>query len=208
MKTLLAVLAVVVAVSVPALADDKQPPPWTRGDDRTTFERWEFSDTNPAPLPDQLLNPYGVPQTTIVPKPGASWLPVYDNRIGVWPLSGYMDIVIPNVRDHLDWDKHLWVQLTWELEGSQLPIIGVQGPTGELVLGKFIEEDSFDGEPGHPWFHTTWEIILPFNPPEEILHIAGDIMVDELVVDTICVPEPITLSLLALGGLALLKRRR
>ena len=44
--------------------------------------------------------------------------------------------------------------------------------------------------------------------PGCLFTIGGDVFVDQLVVDTICIPEPATMSLLALGGLALLRRKR
>jgi len=40
------------------------------------------------------------------------------------------------------------------------------------------------------------------------VHITGAIDLGEIVVDTQCIPEPTTLSLVALGGLALIRRRK
>ena len=45
------------------------------------------------------------------------------------------------------------------------------------------------------------------NPAFEIVRIDGAVMVDEIVIDTICIPEPASLALLGLGGLALMRRR-
>ena len=52
----------------------------------------------------------------------------------------------------------------------------------------------------------TWEIYP--NPIDEMFTIGGNIDVDGIIVDTWCIPEPATLGLLLLGGLAMLRRRR
>lgn len=196
----LAVLLLLGSFTTFALADDRVLPPWQRGGDRTTFERWEFDDANPMPEPDDVINTYGFPQMTIVPgpEPLGGWWQYYDNRVGVWGLSGTIDVTIPNAPG--GFQKDLWIQLTWEqIEGptQQPPIVEVDG-----TLGRIIQQTPVT--PGN-WIHTTWLVTLPYNPPIEWLHIGGDIMVDELVVDTKCtVPEPSTLVLLGLGGVSLL----
>lgn len=191
------VAIVLVAVMVfPALADDLLPPPW-RVLPRSTFQRWEFGDPNPNPLPNQLVNAFGIPQTTIV---GHQWMPVWEGREGVWAFSGSLVTNIPNAPDHPDYTKELWIQLTWEPAGPRLPQVLVDGLPGQLM----------ETDPVGPlgWLHSTWTVYLPYNPPMENVLIAGDIMVDELVIDTRCVPEPTTLGLLAIGGLCALLRRK
>jgi hypothetical protein len=62
---------------------------------------------------------------------------------------------------------------------------------------------------GEHWY-VTYDITLSPNPPEEVIVIqpAGcTTYIDEIVVDTICIPEPATLLMLGLGGLALLRKR-
>jgi hypothetical protein len=189
----LAVLLVLGIVAPMAWADDDNPPPWQRGGPRTTFERWEFDTANLNPLPDAMYNPYGTPSTTVTPL--GSWLPIYDNRFGVWPLSGMIDIDIPNDPTNPDWQKNIWVQLTWDGEGITVPEVSANG-----VPAQWIESDP--RLPGG-WFHSTYLVVLPYNPPMEHLHVAGDIRVDELVVDTICIPEPSTLVLLGAGAFGL-----
>ena len=50
------------------------------------------------------------------------------------------------------------------------------------------------------------------NPPHETIVLRSDPMwgavIDQVVVQTICIPEPLTISFLALGGLFLRRRRR
>ena len=61
------------------------------------------------------------------------------------------------------------------------------------------------------YLHDTYSIILRPNPLlEEIdmFSIQCEIYVDEVVVDTICIPEPSMICLLSLGALIQLQKRR
>jgi hypothetical protein len=69
------------------------------------------------------------------------------------------------------------------------------GPTGEPAPA------------GANWWHSTYNLRIYPNPDFEILRIDGTVMVDQIVIDTICIPEPAALILLAFGGLLLLRRR-
>jgi hypothetical protein len=174
-------------------ADDLLPPPWTRGSDRTTYQDWTFSSgVNPIAPDVGIANPYGIPEATVT---NGSWTQYFDNHVGVWDLgsNSFIDVVIPNAPDHPEWTKLLWTQLTWQ---GDLPNVSVNG-----LLGQLVETDPL---PDTNWSHSTWLITLPNNPPTETLHITGTTHLGEIVVDTLCVPEPSTIALLAMGGLSLL----
>lgn len=196
------VLAVGLIAPGVALGDDLNPPPW-RGDPGSTFGKWEFSTNDPNPLPEPgYLYPWGLPTTSVVPGLLQNWMPEWEGRIGVWPLSGEIVTDIPNRPLPLPY-KDIWIQLTW---AQQAP--NTWPAVSELRFGvpaTLVQELPL---PGGVWFHSTYLIHLEPNPDWERILITGAVNVDEMVIDTICVPEPTTLGLLVIGAIALFHRRR
>ncbi len=198
--------ALIVCVTVgSAFADDLNPPSW-RGQPGTTFGEWEFSTSDPNPLPEPgYLYPYTMPSTDIEPGLFQSWMDSWNGRQGVWPLSGQITVTIPNSPEPLN-EKNIWVQLTWAPQAPD--VFPAVSETRFGVPSSLVEESALpDG-----WYHSTYEIQLEPNPDWETVLITGGINVDEMVIDTQCVPEPGTLVLLALcgltfGGFAMFRRR-
>lgn len=194
-------LAAVFSLAAQALADDLNPPPW-RGQPRTTWAQWEYYTPNPAPLPDLGWNPYGQPWSQVTPGPNQGWLPDYNNRSGVWQLSGNIEIQIANNPQPLPY-KDIWIQLTWTPQiTGQVPLVGAWS-TGSTS----VDMGNTTMALGSGWNHSTYHYQLFPNPIMEYISISGEINVDELVIDTWCVPEPTSLSLLALGVFGLHRRR-
>ncbi len=196
---IIACLAVTLTISSTASAT----PEW-RGNPGSTYQEWQF-DSNDTDLdPDIFSNDYGTAHLKVYPH--GDWIP----DPGAWALSGEIDVQIPNLNEENP-EKRIHIQLTWQpayndpLLPSE-PIIGIVSyPLFEgMSMGPRIDTDDGEG-----WTYSTYDITIRPNPGVEWITIKGDILVDELVIDTICcIPEPATICLLGLGTLILLKKCR
>jgi hypothetical protein len=124
-------------------------------------------------------------------------------------------IWIPNQPPPLPF-KDIWIQLTWAQQAPDAEPIVRETGSGLPILATEVADVQLENhtEPVIPgtetfWHHTTYLIHLEPNPPWEVVRIDGAVMVDEIIVDTICyVPEPATLALLGTGVFALALRGR
>ena len=166
---------------------------------------WTFSQPENTPIPDVVHNPYGVP---ILHVDSYIWYSDIYERQGVWQLSGEMDVWIPN-QPIIDGYKDILVDLVWRPNDMShqwpwlpdKPLLAVS-PYNKME-SVITDEALNDG-----WIHTVFDITIWPNPIEEWISIKGDILVDELMIKTNCVPEPATICLLGLGTLTLLRKRR
>lgn len=222
MKTsrLLLAGAVLVSLVSAGLADDLVPPNW-RGQAGTTVVQWEFLTDNPTPAPDWVENPYGDPNITVTPGPGAGWfesLGDYDPQgpggQGWWNLSGEFHAYVPNGGHGPA--KEIWIQLVWSPQAAadNRPRVSVTDPDGttpELTTPLveellYVENEGLTNE--IKVFHSVYHFDLLPCPDWEIIHVRGGVNVDEVVIDTWCTPEPASMGLFGLGGVAALIRRR
>lgn len=199
----------VAMISGLAFADDLNPPPW-RGQPHSTSQHWTFGPNAPTGAPDGgLNNPNGTPIMS-ASDGGAFYSATAGNRTGVWGLvGGSLDFRIPNDNDPDAIFKYIWIQVTWQ--GQALPQILGQSSTQTpfTLLGDPHTNPLPDG-----WHHTTWLFTIKECPPFETFSIFNPIptgttiLIDQVVVDTICiVPTPASAAML-LPGLLLAGRRR
>jgi hypothetical protein len=186
----------------PPWVEDPSDLQWQGGS--VTHQVWEFNDDPIVPMISE--NPFGLAQIEVV---GGSYPDPVIGPDGVtllntWHIDqdgGSLVISVPNDPRPND-RKVIFIQLT----SDKGPLLGypTSNPPGTVSYPKpAINHD------GTGWYTYTAQIDIPFNPPFETITYCfpESTNISELVVDSICVPEPASLSLLAVGGLALLRRR-
>ena len=213
MKKLIVLALCLAFAGATAWADNYNPPPWYDAqNDSMTVQGWEFGANNNVndPLPDWVENAWGVERAMVTPggTTGAGgWIEHLEGRNGVWGLSGLIEIPIWN-DPILRPEKVIWVQLTWmQQEAGGMPSVEGLPIPGYATTGAIVIDEQPADQIG-PWMHSTFEYRICPNPEFEIIQVAGDIFVDEVVVHTWCMPEPITASLFVFGGLMALRRKR
>jgi len=209
MKKLLVVLILAGILFVSsALADDLNPPSW-RGQASTTFQMWEFGDDNPVAVPDVVDNQWGLPTATIVGSfPKTRWMTTDRERQGVWKTNEWIEIFIPNTDNTAPGTfKEIYLQMTFDA-GPGFNALVVTIPDADPMT---LEPISVEQIPGSDYSYGIWQIILEPNPTEEMIYIEPtycELYIDEIVIDTRCVPEPTTIALLSLGTLVFLRKKR
>ncbi len=196
------------------LDTDVLEPAW-RGQPNTTLQAWSFdTDANPAFLDPSLdMNPYGTPVAEVfTPDTGfpmqTYWMSSDGGHDGVWRIYGddYLLLHIPNTENTgPETSKEIWLQITYSAGSiERKPQLQVM-PSAVSI--EHVQETVIDAL----YYHDIFKITLVPNPSEEWIAIMPrdcTLYIDEVVVDTICIPEPATMSLVVLGGLGLLIRKR
>jgi hypothetical protein len=181
-------------------------PWWEPGTDGSTCQYWSFDQDDPNPLPDEMDNPYGMPELAVYPGMGQEWMSQHGDRFGIWPLSGDIEVGIPNRPLPLPY-KEIYVTLTWaDQTPLSTPVVWekMTGVDGEL-LGETIVSDPSSNV---TWRESVYYLRLEPNPDFEIIRIAGSVLVDDLRICTICIPEPGSVALMGIGAMMLARRRR
>jgi hypothetical protein len=200
----------VLSAAVCASAREFPPPSWI-GNDGTTFQQWSFmvQDSDPQP-PDILphwINEFG--GTPLLSVYGGEWSDNVDGHQGSWKFMGFgsgMVVDIPN-NPKSQPVKEIWVELTWKAAGlsnfiPDQPIVNVWADHFE------VEHILPDVQMDNNWMASLYKINIWPNPSSEQITINGDIRLDQVIVDTYCVPEPATVGLLICGALLAFRRRR
>jgi len=193
-----------------AAAHDVFPPNW-RGLDGTTYQEWQFgSGDNPA-APDVINNNYGDASASItVGNFGEGWMdnPGLGTQTGMWDLGSGGQIILDIDNQHISAGfGDICIQVTYYAGIFVAPTVAVPGAQFISSQTVLVELDGVLGA----WYldQSIWRIEP--NPISEQIIVTSDSsggVIDQIVVDTICVPEPATIALLTVAGLAILRRRR
>ncbi len=215
MSKLLSVsLAVLLLAGATALAEDLWDPPWDMALPNQTSQAWEC-DGQPVysgdPIsPTWIDNEFGSATLTFLGDVEIEYIPGPhdpDVEIATWHVSGPggIDITIKN-----NPDPDLYKLIFWQITSDKSPT-----PTGSPPTTNPPGTSLPSPHPQVQWPVGTWYTyngllqIVP-NPEEETIHfdLLESTNIEEIVIKTICIPEPATLVLFALGGAAILLRKR
>jgi hypothetical protein len=199
-----------------ALADDVLPPIWL-GDQNTVHAEWDTwagFNTDPTPIaPDSW---YSIPADAVSAPDAqaydtATYLTEYEGRSDVVAVDGpwQLDFLAHNFVDDL---SELWLQVTyWAPESNGVDFFVDTDPYTPDINGPY-----FNGVVEHTngWITEAYSFVIAPSPASELITldfpgagIGSPAYIDQVVIDTVAVPEPGGLLVL-IAGVALLRRRR
>lgn len=195
----------------------------------TTYQKWTFDDASNPSAPEINNNPYGPALATITVTKldvgstfdgPAGWYSTYLGRSGVWVGdTASAELTIPN-NPIANTYKEIWVEVGcrghFPPDVMDPPSAGYGLGTGYWIVNPtdstYVDDLGFTFTTfSSGWRKLSFGFRIYPNPASEtigftLLNSGADI--DYITVDTICIPEPMTLVLLGLGGLFCTKLRR
>jgi len=222
MKRFIIVMLTVAIVS-PALAEDRMPAPW-RGAEGSTWAIWEFEvdpgelgyiepdggyfgDTDPHFDPGAIVYDMA-PESVVACVGGAEGGVGYQfNGDSTITIAGELWGRLNNWPEDADRHKKVRFQITYDPASGRPMGESETADGGEWIYIPDMMSTIIADEEGYLCFEYVFEDRNPAAESFVFIDSPG-LVIDELIIDTYCVPEPATILLLSLGGLALLRRKR
>ena len=180
---------------------------WDRADPGAAYAEWGFDTGDNPALPENYDTPGGDPPEAAITVTGdvygtAGWYESFLGRDGVWHGDlTEISLTMSNYPQPNEF-KEIWVEVGFR---GFLIDYSIDDPlTGVTYLGQDVE---FLPD-GWKILNIGWQIVP--NPPSETIYMMFEDSgadIDYVTVDTICIPEPLSIFLLGLGALALRRRR-
>ena len=207
MKKVILVLTMTVILAGPVLARDLWDPPWDMSLPNQTYQAWEFTQ-DPGPFPTIDENPYGIAELVDY---NGTWPDVVEGPDGQLIQTLHIDepgglsIWVPN-----NPDPNLRKLIFWQVTSDKSPTPTGSPPTTTPPGASLPTGLPQIQHPNLPWYTYNGLLEIIPNPDGEWIHFDFVVStnIEEIVIKTICIPEPATFGLMILGGLAMLRRRR
>jgi len=214
----LGVSAVLVSMASGGASGGIVPPPWDPALPLQTLQAWTFASPTGSPFaPSVVNNPNGFPEMTA--SASATYLP--DNPLtpnalgtGVWCLGANdsLNFFIPNYNQQFRKEIFVSIKFSTPASGAGVPtntVTGVSGAPGTPSgLVYTVEPVSFGVSMIH--YHTSLPTCEDFNVSIQVpTGLPGAVSyIEQVVVQTVCVPTPGAVGLACAGGLWAARRRR
>ncbi|MGA2094104.1 MAG: PEP-CTERM sorting domain-containing protein [Sedimentisphaerales bacterium] len=176
----------------------------------TTFQEWTFPTdqrTNVAPNGTGDL-------ATVSPGNPSAWIGKYADRINdTWALvTDEMDFYIPNYNTPNP-EKDMEIVVDWK-PGSgngwpnwpKQPLLSVYPLPGTDIYPEVLKLSDTALTNGQT--ETIFRVIIRPNPMAEWVVLKGDVVVSQVAISTICIPEPATIGLFIGGAFLAFRRSR